>query len=144
MVRSTGKTFWLQCSGIPGQGVNWQTIAGLTANDYKITNSEEEIYTKDSTQFRELIVGGAVTSVEITGEAVVTNSVTHQFLRDTALYGSPHATFGVYDSVLQERIWGDFQLSSYQRTGQAKGATTSSCSLSSTGNVVVASGVPST
>lgn len=141
MTRSVGKDFLLQASGVPGAGANFTTVADLQTNAFTINNSEVDISTKDSGQFRDLFPGGAVTSVEMSAEGVVTDEASHDFLRDTALYGNPIARFRMLDGTSGDAIEGDFQISSWENTGPKEGAVTFSASFASTGVVVIASGV---
>lgn len=133
MVRSQGKNFLLQISGSGGL----TTLSELTSNSFSINNSEVDVTNKDSGSWQEKFAAGTIKSAELSGEGVFSDAASINTMKDVAMNTTPSATFRLLDG-LGDYFEGEFQVNSFELTGETEGFATYSVSLASTG--VVTSG----
>lgn len=134
--RSQGKNFLLQVSGTSGLS----TLSELTSNSFSINNSEIDVTNKDSGSWQEKFAAGTIKSAELSGEGVFSDAASVDTLKDIAMNTTPSAHFRMLDG-LGDYFEGQFQVNSFELTGETEGFTTYSVSLGSTG--VVTSGTVS-
>jgi predicted secreted protein len=63
-------------------GSTYATVAALRSNGITINNAPVDITNKDGNGWQEMMAGGGVKSVSVTGEGVYTDSVTQQRVQD--------------------------------------------------------------
>jgi TP901-1 family phage major tail protein len=136
MAAYKGNAMLLKIGATPGSAPAsdvYTTVAGLRSTG--ITHNEEtiDVTTKDSSQVRQLLAGGGVYSVSISGSGVLTDGASLSTLEGAMNASDYHnfqvvvADFGTYE--------GEFALTSLEFAGEYNGEVTYSLTLESAGTV---------
>jgi TP901-1 family phage major tail protein len=114
----------------------FNTVAAQRSTSLSINGESVDVTNKDSAaQMRELMEGGGVKSMDISGEGVFTDDASQTELEDWALAGS----IDNYQIEMEDgRIYeGPFQVTSVEYSGDHNGEQTYSVELESAGEITV-------
>lgn len=115
----------------------YTTVGGLRSTS--ISHSEEavDVTNKDSSGYRELLAGGGVQSVSISGSGVFTDAASESTLKSNA----GGSNFANYEIVIPDfgSYKGKFMISSLEYAGEYNGEVTYSVTLESSGEVAFTS-----
>ena len=104
-------------------------VGGLRTTDMTLNNESVDITNKDSAGYRQLLEGGGTQSMAISAGGVFTDAVSEETVRGKVFSNTIdnyQLQFGNGD-----KLEGNFQITSYERTGEHAGEETYSVSLES-------------
>ena len=132
MVAQKGSLFLLKVGDGGGPEV-FTTVGGLRTTSFNINNGTVDVTNKDSSGMRELLAGGGIQTMSLSGDGVFTDIATEETLRAQAAANS----INNYQIVAGNGdVWqGAFQITTYQRNGSFDGEEAFSVSLESSGAV---------
>jgi TP901-1 family phage major tail protein len=93
----------------------YKTIGGLRTTKLILNNQLIDATTKTSGRWRELLVGGGISFITISGSGIFTNSISEKLVRDAAFNNQAldfQLCFGNGDVIIST-----FQITSYERSG---------------------------
>ena len=129
MTANAGKLLLLKIESVtPG---TYTTVGGFRSNGLTINGEAIDVTDKDSAGWKELLDGGGIKSMAMSGAGVFKDSAGEEAIRVEAFAGTLHnyqMTFGNGDTLV-----GAFQITSYERTGEHAGEETFSISLEGSG-----------
>lgn len=112
---------------------NYQTIGGLRTTRFMLNNNLVDATNKTSGGWRDVLPGGGIKQVSISGSGIFTDSASERKLRELAFENKIEdyqLTFGN-----GEKLEGSFQISSYERAGNYNDEEVYSLTLESSGMV---------
>lgn len=111
----------------------YETVGGMRTTSFSLNNRPIDATNKDSGNWRELLDGGSVNSITISGSGIFTSSRSEELVRNYAFIGkiSPfELCFGNGN-----KLSGNFQITNYERTGNYAEEETYSITLESSSAV---------
>jgi TP901-1 family phage major tail protein len=135
MAAEKGSAFLLKLSN-GGAPATYQTIAGLRTTQMSIASEAVAVTNKGSGGWRELLSGGGVRHVSVSGAGVFTGSAAEAQLKTLALGG----TVAGYELSFEsgEKLQGPFLVTRLDYAGDFGGERTYTLALESAGPVVTA------
>ncbi|RZF60750.1 phage major tail protein, TP901-1 family [Sphingomonas populi] len=135
MSAESGRAFLLKV-GNGGSPVAYATVAGLRTTQLSINGEMVAITSKDSGGWRELLSGGGVRSVSVSGAGVFTGSTAEVRLKGNALAGVIDDYRLSFESG--ETLSGRFLVTRLDYAGDYNGERSYTIALESSGAVVAA------
>lgn len=132
MPRIPGKLVLLYI-GDGGSPEAFSLIARGTAHSVTINNTEVEVNTKDSGGWRDVYPEGSIKSLSVTMDGVYEETADQEALRALAMSTVKPAGNFRLNLGGTRRFTGEFQVSSYQHSGETEGFAAFSVQLSSNG-----------
>ena len=117
-----------------GPPENFAAIARAQVHTLTINNSEVDVTAKDDGGWRRLSPDAGLKSVVMSLNGVFDSSTDQERLKDLAFSASAQATFRFIDGS-GEVLEGEFQVTSFEITGETEGVAQFSCTLSSSGTI---------
>lgn len=136
MADITGKAVTLLVGDGGGGGEVFTTVAAATTHSLSISNSEVEFNTKDSGGWRDLFPTGSIKNISISASFQFTNTADQDRVKTIAMAADSSANFKFRDGSGEE-FSGNFQITSFDLTGETEGFATFDISLSSNGIIVL-------
>ncbi len=133
MSAGPGKLFIFKIED-PGNPGTYITVGGFRSNAMTINGETIDITDKDSGGFRELLDGGGIKSMSVSGSGVFKDSAGEEELRSKSHSGM--LAPGELTASNGDKWTADFQVTSYERGGEHAAEETFSVSLESSGVVV--------
>lgn len=141
MAAQQGRDLLLKVWNASASPAAYETVGGLRSNSISLNEETVDITTKDSKGARQLLAGGGVQSVSISGSGVFTDSSQEQLLR-TKFYAQANSTDGSTDQTAAftdfqvivpdlGTFTGEFIITSLEYAGEYNGEATYSVSLES-------------
>lgn len=132
MPAQAGKNFILKVEDdvTPDQ---YNTVGGFRSNNFSVNGEAIDVSDKDSAGWKELLDGGGLRSMSVSGSGVFKDTAGEEQVRALAFSSALHKfeiTTGNGD-----KFTGTFQLTSYERSGEHAGEETFSISLESSGAI---------
>jgi TP901-1 family phage major tail protein len=115
------------------QDQTYETIGGLKTTRFVLNKNLVDTTNKNSGNWRELLQGGGITSVAISGGGVFTSSNSERKIKDLAFNGAIHP-FNLYFAN-GDILSGNFLISSYERVGNFNDEEAYNITLESSGSV---------
>lgn len=116
----------------------YQTLGGLKTTRLVINNPLIDVTTKESSGWRELLADAGISSLSIAASGIFTDSYSEQQVREYCLKRQ------IKPYLLQfgngDQIYGDFLISSYERTGNYNDEENYSITLESSGKIDYSTG----
>ncbi|NIJ21623.1 TP901-1 family phage major tail protein [Sphingomonas naasensis] len=135
MAAEKGSAFLLKV-GNGGSPASFTTVAGLRTTQLSINGEAVVITSKDSGGWRELLTGGGVRSVSVSGAGVFTGSAAENRVKANALAGTIDDYRLSFESG--ETMTGRFLVTRLDYAGDFNGERSYTLSLESSGPVVSA------
>lgn len=134
MADITGKSVLLYI-GDGGSPEAFALIAAGTSHSATISTTEVEKNSKDSGGWREIFPTGAIRSVALTMSGIFTDTAAQEDLRQLAMSADPSANFR-FTFGGTRRITGNFQVTSYEHSGETEGFAQFTANFASNGVIV--------
>ncbi len=131
MAAGSGRSFILKI-GDGGSPEAFTTIVAFRSNSLRINGQLVDTTTKDSTGWRELLSGGGIRSMSMSGSGVFKDAANEESLRSVA-FSQALRSFQMLSGA--HVFQGSFQVLNYERTGEVDGAEEFSCTFESSGVV---------
>lgn len=129
MTVGAGKTFLLK---IDTGGGTYVSLGGIRSNSATLNNEAIDITNMDSSEYRTLLDGAGIRSMDISGSGVLENEAPISTVRTAFLAG----TLTNFNLVETNGTWsGAFKITSFEISGEYNGAQTYSVSLQSSGTI---------
>lgn len=127
-----GLNFLLKIGAVSGSPV---TVSGMRSTSYTLNGETVDVTTKDSNRFRELLGEAGVLSMSISASGVVKDDASRSTLRANMLAQTIDTYHLIFDNG--DTIEGDFQITTFERSGEYNGADEYSLALESSGAITV-------
>lgn len=127
----SGKDIYIQ----DGTGTGAIALGGQQSASLSVNGKTVDVTSRDSSGYREMLSGGGITSVDLSGNGIITDGtfVTDLLNRSIARTLNPYTiTFSNGD-----KIAGSFQLTKFEAKGQHDGVQEYSLQLESSGSMTV-------
>ncbi len=133
MAAQQGKQLLLKLDTAGGSPQVYTTIAGLRTTTWTMNGEEVDVTNKDDDGWQQRLAGAGVRSLNISAAGVFQDSAVEETLRGFAFDQTIHW----YQITMQngDRIEGQFQLATLERSGEYNGAEQYSLTLNSHGPV---------
>jgi TP901-1 family phage major tail protein len=132
MVAQKGSLFLLKV-GDGGGPETFTTVGGLRTTRFTVNNTPVDVTNKGSSGMRELLAGGGIQSMSVSGDGVFTDAATEETVRANAAANS----INNYQIVSGNGdVWqGAFLITNYGRSGAHTAEETFTISLESSGAI---------
>lgn len=112
------------------------TVAAATSHSLSVNNSLVEFNTKDSGGFRDLFPSGSIKSLSVSGSFQFVNTADQDRLKTVAMLADPSLNAKFIDGSGDE-FDGNWQIASFELTGETEGFATFDITLESNGPVTL-------
>ena len=137
MAAQKGSLFLIGIGDGLGSPVSYANVGSARSNSLSLNNESVDVTAKDSAGWRELLEGAGITSMSVSLSGVFKDSVVEKTL-ETAAFADTIKNYQL-SSGNGDTFTGNFQITSYERTGEHNGEETFSISLESAGVITVVS-----
>jgi len=128
-----GTVTWEYISATATDGNGYRTIAALKSNSLSLNNEQVDVSDKDDGQWRELLGGCGLSSMELSGSGSFTNAASHkQMMAD---YTSRYVGLFRVISGAGDIFSGNFLCSTLERSGELNQAEQFTIGLASAGAI---------
>ena len=138
MPAQKGKLVLLKADIAGGSPTVYTTIAGLRTNTWTVNGEDVDVTTKDDDGWQQRLSGAGVRSLSISATGLFQDSVVEETVRAWAFDQSINSFQLTFENG--DRLYSQFQISNYERSGDHDGAETYTLTLNSHGapNYIVA------
>ena len=128
MPAQKGRLFLLKVGDAASPEI-FTTLAGLRVTSFVINNTPVDVTTKDSSSWRQLLEGGGIQSMSLSGSGVFTDAASEELVRAAAFA----QTIDAYQIVMPngDILEAQFLITSYERAGDFDAEETFAISLES-------------
>lgn len=134
MAEKAGKDFYLK---VDTGGGSYSTCGGLRSSSMTINNTEIDVTNHGSNQYRTLLDGAGIRSMDISGSGIHTGDAATLDLIDDNCMAGTLTNFQIVDNDSGRTYQASFKITSFERAGEYNGAQEYSLSLMSSGSITV-------
>lgn len=120
----------------PATPGTYSLIAAGTTHSITINNTEVEKNSKDSGGWREVFPPGSIKSIAMSMQGIFKETADHDLLRNIAMSTSDPAANFRFNLGGTRRLVGEFQVTSYEHSGDTEGFAQFTANFASNGVIV--------
>jgi len=128
-----GKDLLLQFETVKDSGT-YETLGGLRSKSGSLSSESIDVTNHGSNEWREILDGAGIRSLDVSGSGVYTNSATLTAV-EAAFFANEMRRFRIHDVSQSVTYTAIFKITSVERTGDYNNEQTYSLSLESSGPV---------